>query len=150
MTNSHLGYFLNPALFSMCRIVSWIKYENQFTNSCLAYSGSWVSKNQIICLQLSRPLFLAVLSTYFHGTTSILLQWLVMYRIFSDLLHRSLTFPWHSRLFPTISVCSMTISIRFPSLSVVFPIVPSSVLSVFSVYFRLSLCFDSFPFSFLY
>ena len=57
MTNSHLGYFLNPALFSMCRIVSWIKYETQFTNSCLAYSGSWVSKNQIICLQLSRPLF---------------------------------------------------------------------------------------------
>ena len=40
----------------------------------------------------------------------------VMYRIFSDLLHRSLAFLWHSRLFLTISVCPMTISIRSVSL----------------------------------
>ena len=36
----------------------------------------------------------------------------VIYRIFSDLLHRSPAFPRHSRLFPTISVCSMPLSIR--------------------------------------
>ena len=40
----------------------------------------------------------------------------VMYRIFSNLLHRSPAFPWHSRLFPTISMYSMTISIRSVSL----------------------------------
>ena len=39
-----------------------------------------------------------------------------MYRIFLDLLHRSPAFPWHSRLFPTISVFSMTISVRSISL----------------------------------
>ena len=33
-----------------------------------------------------------------------------------SILHRSPAFPWHSRLFPTISVCSMTISIRSVSL----------------------------------
>ena len=35
----------------------------------------------------------------------------VIYRIFLDLLHHSLAFPWHSRLFPAISICSMTISV---------------------------------------
>ena len=40
----------------------------------------------------------------------------VMYRIFSDLLHHSLAFPWNSRLFLITSVCSMTISIRSVSL----------------------------------
>ena len=39
-----------------------------------------------------------------------------VHRTFSNLLHRSLAFPWHSRLFPTISVCSMTISICSVSL----------------------------------
>ena len=26
--------------YQMCHIVSWPKYDNQFTNSCLAYDGS--------------------------------------------------------------------------------------------------------------
>ena len=40
----------------------------------------------------------------------------VMYRIFSDLLHCSPAFPWHSRLFLIISMCSITISICSVSL----------------------------------
>jgi hypothetical protein len=39
LMTSRLRYFLDLALFFMCRIVSWPKYDNQFTNSCLAYDG---------------------------------------------------------------------------------------------------------------
>ena len=54
----------------------------------------------------------------------------VMYRIFSNLLYHSPAFPWHSRLFPTISVCPMTIPIRSVSLRCLW-FVPLSVPSVF-------------------
>ena len=36
LMTSCLGYFLDLAL---CHIVSWPKYYNQFTNSCMAYNG---------------------------------------------------------------------------------------------------------------
>ena len=65
------GIFCGPSTVFQC-VALWVGL-NMIT-SCLAYSRSWVSKNQIICLQLSRPNFWAVLSTYFHGTTFMLLQ----------------------------------------------------------------------------
>ena len=48
-------------------IVSQPKYYNQFTNSCLAYDGSWESENQTICLQLT-------IDTYRHGINFIIIQ----------------------------------------------------------------------------
>ena len=57
----------------------------------------------------------------------------VMYRIFSNLLYRSPAFLWHSCLFPTISVCSITIPIRSVSLRCLW-FVP---LSIPSMFFRL-------------
>ena len=68
----------------------------------------------------------------------------VMYRILSNLLYCSPAFLWHSRLFPTISVCSMTIPIRSVSLRCLW------FVPCFSAYFRLPLCFDLFSFSFSY
>ena len=55
-----------------------------------------------------------------------------MYRIFSNLLHHSPTFPWHSRLFPIISVCSMTFPIRSISLRCLLSVIcPFRVFRLF-------------------
>ena len=58
----------------------------------------------------------------------------LLHRIFSNLLHRSPAFPWHSRDIPACSrpfPCVLWLFPSVPPLSVVFWFVPSSVPSVF-------------------
>ena len=52
---------------SMCCIVSWPKYYNQFTKSCMAYDWLWEFENQTICLQLT-------IDTYWHDINSIIIH----------------------------------------------------------------------------
>ena len=135
--------FLNSSLFRHFRHFNWIwtPLFSKFTfSNIFCFHHFWLFLSLFGILDFI--VFLFIWLHYFFDFVFLLTCHVPYF------LEPSPLFSWQSRLFPTISMYSMTISIRSVSLRC---LLICSVIRPFRVfYFRLSLCFDSFPFSFPY